>query len=161
MNIFYLDENPVVAAKSQCDKHVVKMPLESAQMLCTAHRVLDNIDVLAGQSLYKSTHVNHPCSVWVRESNEHYMWLYEHFIALCQEYTNRYGKQHLCFTKFEKPLWYVPENISKIGFSEPPACMPEYCKRSDSVTSYMVYYRYEKRAIAKWDRLKNIPYWMD
>ena len=160
LNIFYLDKDPIVAAKSQCDKHIVKMPLESAQMLCTAHRVLDNIDVLAGQHLYKATHINHPSSIWVRENKEHYMWLYEHFIALCQEYTNRYGKQHLCFTKFNLVLSHLPKNLPYSKFVDPPTCMPDYCKVDrDTVSSYRKYYVTEKRHIAEWKTKK--PEWYE
>jgi hypothetical protein len=159
MNIFYLDSDPVQAAKMICDKHVVKMPLESAQMLCTAHRVLDDVDVLAGQPLYKSTHKNHPSSKWVRKSQLNYMWLYEHFIALCDEYKERYGREHLTFTKLSKPLWYVPENISVDAFTEPPTCMPDHCIREDAISSYRMYYKTEKSSIAKWDKLENMPDW--
>ena len=77
MNIFYLDEDPEVAAIVQYNKHVVKMILESAQMLCTAHRYYDNDDVP-----YKTAHLNHPSTIWVRQNTKHYFWLYKHMLAL-------------------------------------------------------------------------------
>ena len=82
MNIFYLDKDPVKAAQLQYNKHVVKMILESAQMLCTVHRYFGNEDVP-----YKSTHLNHPSTVWARTNNRNYMWLYQHMMALGDEYT--------------------------------------------------------------------------
>ena len=84
MNIFVLDYNPKRAAQMQCDKHVVKMPLETAQILCSAFE--------PGTAPYKRTHYNHPCSVWGRESKVNYKWLIEHGLALSDEYTYRYGK---------------------------------------------------------------------
>ena len=95
MNIFYLHRDPVIAAKVQYNKHVVKMILESAQMLCTAHHHYDeDTDVP-----YKKAHYNHPSTIWTRESDEHYMWLFDHMCALGKEYTKRYGKIHLSITK--------------------------------------------------------------
>ena len=89
MNIFYLDKCPVKAASFQYNKHVVKMILESAQMLCTAHHLLGNTNVP-----YKPTHKNHPSAVWVRQNAKHYQWLYNHMLALGNEYTKRYNKIH-------------------------------------------------------------------
>ena len=86
MNIFVLDESPVVSAKYACDKHVVKMILESAQMLCSVQP--------EGTAPYKRTHYNHPCTKWVRESSRNYEWLLIHAYALCDEYTRRYDKVH-------------------------------------------------------------------
>ena len=95
MNIFYLDKDPVKAAQVQYNKHVVKMILESAQMLCTAHHVYGNPDDMP----YKQAHLNHPSTIWVRENSLHYDWLYAHMIALGLQYTYRYGKVHLSITK--------------------------------------------------------------
>ena len=72
MNIFYLDHDPVIAAQMSCDKHVVKMILESAQMLSTSHRVLDGDEYANEVGLYKLAHKNHPSTIWVRSSNEHW-----------------------------------------------------------------------------------------
>ena len=83
MNIFYIDTCPVKAAQMQCDKHVVKMVLESAQMLCAAHHVLEG----GAPVPYKLAHKNHPSTVWVRSNSKHYDWLYRHFKALSDEYT--------------------------------------------------------------------------
>ena len=90
MNIFYLHHSPYIAAKVQYNKHVVKMILESAQMLCTAHHVYGN----AEQKLnvpYKQAHLNHPSTIWARQCRANYRWLYLHMLALGNEYTKRYG----------------------------------------------------------------------
>ena len=91
MNIFYLDRNPEIAAQMMCDKHVVKMILESAQMLSTAHRVLDGDGYANKYGLYKSTHKNHPSAIWARTNGENYVWLWNNFDALRSEYSYRYG----------------------------------------------------------------------
>ncbi len=143
MNIFYLDECPIKAAEKQYNKHVVKMVLESAQMLCTAHHYFGNGDVP-----YKMTHVNHPSSKWVRESNEHYEWLYIHMLALGQEYKNRYGKDHLVIQKCKDVLHKLPPRIPKRGFKQPPQAMPDQYKHSDSVIAYWNYYIGEKHTVA-------------
>ena len=142
MNIFYLDKDPYKAAKHMYNKHVVKMILESAQLLCTAHIILDgdNADVP-----YKSTHKNHPSAIWTRESTANYAWLYFHMMALGDEYTKRYGKKHLTITKCEDTLSKLPNSILDIGFTPMPQCMPaEYKVPGDSVTAYWNYYEAEK-----------------
>ena len=144
MNIFYLDEDPEVAAIVQYNKHVVKMILESAQMLCTAHHeLLDEPDVP-----YKPAHVNHPSTIWCRQNTRHYFWLYEHMLALGHEYTNRYGKEHLSIIKCIKPLEQHPENIPHEPFEQPPQCMPDEYKDECSVKAYWNYYIGEKHTVA-------------
>ena len=98
MNIFYLHRDPVIAAKVQYNKHVVKMILESAQMLCTAHHCYGDKDQIQNVP-YKQAHLNHPSTVWTRRSKSTYMWLYNHMMALGDEYTKRYGKTHLSIIK--------------------------------------------------------------
>jgi len=99
MNIFYLDKDPVTAAILQYNKHVVKMILESAQMLCTAHHeLLDEPDVP-----YKPAHVNHPSTIWCRQNTRHYFWLYEHMLALGHEYTSLLELLHRRKTRSRKP----------------------------------------------------------
>ena len=105
MNIFYLHQDPVKAAQYQYNKHVVKMILESAQMLCTAHHC---IDTEFADVPYKIAHKNHPSTVWARRSANNYEWLYHHFVALSAEYKRRYGKDHLSYIKCkDKILLYI------------------------------------------------------
>jgi len=144
LNIFYLHEDPRKAAEYQYNKHVVKMILESAQMLCTAHHHFDNGDNVP----YKKAHYNHPSTIWVRENSLHYDWLYEHFVALQGEYHRRYGKTHLAFSKCYVPLMSHPENIPHEPFEQPPQCMPDEYKHKCSIQAYWNYYIGEKHIVA-------------
>ena len=147
MNIFYLDKCPDKAARLQYNKHVVKMILESAQMLCTAHHCYgdkwqrDNVP-------YKQAHLNHPSTIWARQSRPTYMWLYNHMMALGNEYTKRYGKTHLTITKCKDKLAKLPGGIFNVGFSQPPQAMPEEFKHKDSIIAYWQYYINDKSHIA-------------
>ena len=151
MNIFYLDSNPREAAQMMCDKHVVKMILESAQMLSTAHRVLDGNEIADSKGLYKMAHKNHPSTIWVRTNSSNYEWLWEHMDALMKEYTYRYGKHHAT-ERLTHYLWEFPRNISHGDFTDPPQCMPDYCKDEDTVLAYQTYYIVEKSNFAKWTK---------
>jgi len=145
MNIFYLDKDPAKAAKLQYNKHVVKMILESAQMLCTAHHCImgDDADVP-----YKIAHKNHPSTKWVRQSGQNYAWLYYHMIALGKEYENRYNKKHLSIIKCEDKLSILPGGILESGFEQPPQCMPDEYKDECSLQAYWNYYIGDKSHIA-------------
>ena len=148
MNIFILDNDPVIAAQEQCDKHVVKMIVESAQMLSTVHRMLDGtmerrpsksgamlqywkLNDERENTLYKACHFNHPSTVWTRECGLNYDWHYKHFIGLCDEYTYRYGKVHSTDTKLRVALKTKPQNIPhqnlmtpfKLAMSARPECI--------------------------------------
>ena len=144
MNIFYLDKCPKKAARLQYNKHVVKMILESAQMLCTAHHVYGNPNDVP----YKPAHLNHPSTIWVRENSLHYDWLYEHFVALQGEYYKGYNKTHLSFTKCYEPLMNHPENIPHEEFEQPPQAMPDKYKDKCSLQAYWNYYIGEKHIVA-------------
>jgi len=143
MNIFYLDKDPITAAVVQYNKHIVKMILESAQMLCAAHHILGNPNDVP----YKLAHKNHPCTIWVRENSLHYDWLYEHMMALGDEYTARYSKTHMSIDKC-KHLNIHPENIPHETFEQPPQCMPDEYKDKCSVQAYWNYYIGEKHVVA-------------
>ena len=142
MNIFYLSEDPVKAASFFYNRHVVKMILESAQLLCTAHVISDGE---AADVPYKVTHKNHPSAIWARESVSNYKWLYNHMIALGEEYTRRYGKKHLTILKCSGVLSKAPANVTKVEPTPMPQCMPDQYKvPGDSVTAYWNYYEAEK-----------------
>ena len=161
MNIFYLDRDPEIAAQMMCDKHVVKMILESAQMLSTTHRVLDGDDVANSKGLYKMAHRNHPSTKWVRHSYQNYKWLYTHMIALMQEYTYRYGKHHVTERLIE-PLGNFPKAFKNSfkTYTDPPQCMPDYCKNDDAVSAYQNYYILKKSDFATWKR-RDKPEWFN
>lgn len=138
MNVFYLDTDPVLAAQYQCDKHVVKMILETAQLLCSAK-------ILAGQKApYKLTHKNHPSAIWTRQAKGNYEWLLRHFQALCEEYTARYGRVHASQAHLSclKEIPNLPE-----GFTEPPQAMPDEYKRQNAVDAYRAYYHHKAETI--------------
>ena len=179
MNIFYLDHNVTKCAEMHNDKHVVKMILEYAQLLSTAHRVLDGT-LLVGISdkgrkstswilpdnrneiLYKATHLNHPSAVWVRQSDKNYLWLANMLVALCEEYTHRYGKTHkverdgLCYVLLKT----IPHSIANSDFTQPTPAMPDDVKilrevytdryEIDSLSSYRNYYLKNKSHLANW-----------
>ena len=155
MNIFFLDWDVNKCAKDHCDKHVVKMILETAQLLCSAHYMTDRP---TDQVPYKLSHKNHPCSIWVRESLSNYLYLCELGLALSKEYTNRYGKRHKSQDVIE---WCVTNkvNIFDKGFTEPPKAMPEEYKVVDVVESYRNYYRGVKMGFAVWKNGQE-PNWL-
>ena len=161
MNIFYLHRDPKKAARYQYNKHVVKMILESAQMLCTAHRVLDGDEPADRFELYKKAHTNHPCSIWVRESMFNYRWLWVHMMALGEEYTYRYGKEHLTIRKLGKLLERLPHNIPRTMMTEFPQCMPDEYKSDNTVEAYQSYYINEKANIATWNKNREQPEWFN
>jgi hypothetical protein len=177
MNIFYLHQDPVKCAQAHLDKHVVKMILEYAQLLSTAHRILDGTEstVLSESGrkkkvwqlpdhrdsvLYSCTHANHPSAVWARQTSCNYEWLYSLFVATCDEYTYRYGKVHLTDTKLRSVLKQHPKSIGKSMIWQPPTpAMPDECKvGNDHLTSYQKYYIDKKADMAKWTN-REPPEW--
>lgn len=175
MNIFYLHPNNRTCAQYHVDKHVVKMILEYAQLMSTAHRVLDGKPVkektAAGRNivrwklgdwreslLYKASHINHPSAVWTRASNENYYWLYHMWLELLGEYTYRYGKTHAT-ANLAPWLADMPQNIPLKPFTEPTPAMPDQYKVSgNSVESYRNYYRGAKVSFANWKK-RPVPEW--
>ena len=143
MNIFVLDIDPATAAQMHLDKHVVKMPLETAQMLCTINAGYD-IPVP-----YKPTHKNHPCTVWANTSRANYLWLVELGLNLCKEYTYRYKKVHAC-QKIIESLAACPTQIHSETLTDFAQAMPIDCKKDDAVQAYHYYYKQYKSHIAKW-----------
>ncbi len=160
MNIFILSRNARLCAIYHGNKHVVKMILETALLLCSAHIVLDNIMVIEDVELYKLTHKNHPCAIWARTSSANYEWLYDLFYELCDEYTHRYGKVHLCDIKLKNVLVFVPKNIHKGPMTNFALAMPDDCKQKDAVESYRNYYRTYKQHICQWKK-RPIPDWFE
>ena len=181
MNIFYLHDDPKIAAETSCDKHVVKMILESAQLLSTCHRVQDGTEYYDKTKngrkikrwrhpnpnmeaiLYKAGWLNHPSTKWLFESAYNYLWLYKHFIALNEEYKKRYNHtdDHVAVQKLGELLKFPPSNalINKRATPIKPA-MPEHCKiKDDPVASYRKYYIIEKRRFATWKSPSKMPEW--
>lgn len=154
MNIFYLHRDPVKAAEIQYNKHVVKMILESAQMLSTAHHhYADILGYDKSYIPYKKAHYNHPSTIWARQNSRQYYWLFHHMLALGNEYRQRYDKIHLSITKCFIPLQNCPVGMPLFeNFTEPPQCMPDkYKVPGDSVAAYWNYYINEKYNVANSD----------
>lgn len=154
MNIFVLDTDPKKCAVYHNDKHVVKMILETAQLLCGSHHVTESQYEIP----YKLSHKNHPCSIWVRECIENYIWLCDLGLELCAEYTYRYGKRHKSQDIIEWCLMNTP-NIPTNGDVTPFAlAMPDECKVGTAIDSYRAYYMVEKRSLASWKN-RQTPEW--
>jgi hypothetical protein len=183
LNIFFLDKNPEKCAQMHVDRHVTKMVLEYAQLLSTAHRVLDGVLTVGlsqsgrkqqryilsderQQMLYSATHINHPSAVWVRQSSANYMWLAELLEECCKEYTYRYGKIHKVESSGLMQILknVFPINISDKPFTEPTPAMPDECKvPGDSIQSYHNYYWSNKKHLWSWKGKINSrerPRWM-
>ena len=154
MNIFFLDTDVKKCAEYHCDKHVVKMILETAQLLCSAHHITNQV---TDQVPYKLSHKNHPCSIWVRTSLSNYLYLCELGLELCKEYTYRYEKRHKSQDVIE---WCVTNkvNICDKGLTEPPKAMPDEFKVKDVVESYRNYYMGAKKTFATWKK-REVPIW--
>jgi len=182
MNIFILSKDPVKAAQLQCDKHVVKMIVESAQMLSTAHRMLDGTETRrrskSGKTmskyweladsredvLYKAVHMSHPCTIWTMDSCENYNWHYEHFIALCDEYKYRYDKTHSTDTLLRDVLIELPENIPMMEQTPFPLAMkdyPECIALGDPVKAYRAFYQTKQSRFRMAWTNRNIPNWFE
>ena len=154
MNIFILDKDVKKCAQYHCDKHVVKMILETAQLLCGVHHMTDQV---TDQVPYKLSHKNHPCAIWSRESLSNYLYLCDLGLELCKEYTYRYGKRHKSQDVIEWCVTNKP-NICDKEFTEPARAMPNEYKVDSVVESYRNYYIGEKSKIAVWKN-REIPEW--
>lgn len=152
MNIFVLSDNVKEVAEWHLDKHCVKMPLESAQMLCTA------LHINGGQNIpYKPAHVKHPCTLWTAQSRANFLWLCDLGFALCDEYTFRYGKIHKCrevITFCEKNYDILPD----LPMTQFVQAMPDEYKNLNPIEGYREYYRKAKNHIAIWSK-RDVPYW--
>ena len=177
MNVFYLDKNASECAKMHCDKHTVKMIIEYAQLMSTAHRVLDGIEYYGRTKnnrkikrwklnseleyiLYKASHINHPSGIWVRQSEKNYLWLYELWTELNKEFMYRYDhdKSHESFRKLKEALYRPPMNIPNGHWTEPTPAMPDDVKNESSLVSYRNYYIKYKQHLAKWKKREE-PHW--
>lgn len=140
MNIFVLDEDPCISAIHLHNRHIVKMILESAQMLSTTINILEK---RKDENLLKPSFINHPCTKWVRESKENYIWLLNHFKALLEEYTYRYNRIHL-YNDLIDVFENIPNNFSQYSLTPFAQAMPEPFKHNDSILAYRRYYIHTK-----------------
>jgi hypothetical protein len=177
MNIFYLHHDPKTCAQMHNDKHVVKMIIEYAQLMSTAHRILDGEEYVGltenGRRikrwrlhderetvLMKASHINHPSGLWTRSNRDNYIWLYRLWFYLCKEYTFRYGRTHAC-ERLTEVLYVPPYSITNSEFYPPTPAMPDIYKvKGDSLTSYHNYYRGGKQHLASWKN-REVPSWFN
>jgi hypothetical protein len=180
MNIFYLSKNIEECAAQHVDSHCSKMIIEYAQLMSTAHRVLDG-EMYYGKTkngrkikrwkvpeaarerlLYKASHVNHPSAIWVRENDMNYRWLYKLWQQLNEEFIYRgfkNGEYHETYKKLKGQLWFSPKNITRGLTTTPMAqAMPDDVKNQCSIVAYRDYYNKYKQHLAKW-RNRPIPEW--
>ena len=155
MNIFVLDETPQLSAQYQCDKHVVKMVTETAQMLSTVKTEM-GLD-----APYRPTHKHHPCTRWVKESRENYFWAWNLGYALGEEYTYRYGKVHKAWLKFSEGHLDIPDDIEfpNEGLTAFAQAMPDEYKSDDAVKAYRDYYIGEKSHLFQYKN-RDVPDWI-
>ena len=179
MNVFYLHDDPKECAQMHCDAHASKMCVEYAQLMSTAHRVIDgnlwygrttngrkiaryfHPDAELQTVLYLASHINHPSNIWVRQCADNYNWLYSMWAELCKEYRHRYGRTHESYRKLEYHLCIPPMNIADAEFTQPTPAMNSYPHciiEGDSITSYRNFYWEDKRSFAKWSK-RAAPYW--
>jgi hypothetical protein len=180
MNIFYLDNDPRQCAEWAVDRHVVKMIVETAQLLSTAHRVLDGkeqkmvyekngktrsktvwyLDDDRDTIIYRATHINHPSAIWARQSVENYNWLVDYLFALGDEYTYRYEKKHKTMSEMSYMLASPPFNLKDWDWTTPLCAMPDEYKISDDpVVNYRELYKYGKAHLHKWKK-RQPPEWI-
>lgn len=170
MNLFLLHKNLKICARQHCDRHVVKMILELAQLLSTAWWIAnpeDAEELFQEGIIYKKTHVNHPVAIWTREHENNYVLVAELAIELCNEYTFRYGKVH----KTEEKILFFMDNIPQLDKSKkdlvgpwnttpPKQCFPDHLKNKNPIKGYRNYYNECKRHIFSWKK-RQIPVWIE
>ena len=179
MNFFYLDEDPWQSIEYHCDKHLIKMILESAQLLCTAHWISEYVghiprkltseewnEVKKHKTIeprpfaYLPTMHNHPCTIWARTTLDNYEWLVCYAIALNEEYRYRYGKDHksVCNVILKLP---EPVSLPRDKLTPFAQAMPDELKGSDGVKAYRRFYHKDKATFATWKGRDRPPWWVD
>jgi hypothetical protein len=183
MNLFFLDNDLDKCAEYHVDKHIVKMPLEAAQLLCTAmwvdkvlgfcpHKLdkeerkellkakaeVKDLPIPERPSPYLPTMENHPCSIWTRSSLDNFEWVHCYANALNDEYHYRYGKQHKSVVEVVNAL-PEPKNLPRKGLTPFGMAMPEDLQDPDDVIgSYRLFYHTDKATFATWSH-RDKPYW--
>jgi hypothetical protein len=176
MNIFVLDNDPQYAAIMMCDKHVVKMIVESCQLMSTAHHVLDGQEIVrvakngrkfhtyettnlpGSPNFLRCTMINHPCTIWTRESISNYQWVWVHTNELLHQYSIRYNKDHTYTNLVKQTLVNAPRKLQALQQTPFAQAMPDQYKNRDAVEAYRQYYIHEKARFAKW-KAGNTPLW--
>lgn len=156
MNVFLLDSDIQKAVRYMCDRHIVKMPVESAQMLCTAHQYYGSYH----PSFYGISHLHHPWTIWTRRTNSNYQWHFQLFMLMCQEYRRRFHRVHEVDWLLTDALSQPPELIALGDLTEFPLTMPVEYRQSDPVQSYRDFYIGHKLYFARWRYPGITPDWV-
>jgi|TARA_R110002012_G_scaffold321050_1_gene547221 hypothetical protein len=179
MNIFILDDDIDKCAEYHVDKHIVKMPLEAAQMLCTNHwinkylghipRKLESHEWQVIKEAktnkvrdfpYLPTMYNHPCTIWARQSLDNYEWLYCYALALNDEYGYRYGKSHKSVQEVVLRL-PDPVQLPRTGLTQFVMAMPDDLKSENPIQSYRQFYHKDKATFASWKGRNKPDWWLE
>ena len=185
MNLFYLDDDLDKCAEAHVDKHIVKMPLEVAQILCTTIWIdrhlgfvprelnkeeRDHLNQLKNEikhlpseerplTPYLPMMYNHPCTIWARSSLDNHEWTHCYGNALGEEYRYRYGKQHKSVTVINNLP--DPIDLERVGFTTFGLAMPDILKDYENpIQSYRDYYHLDKATFASWTG-RPTPAWWD
>lgn len=154
MNIFYLDSDPTKCAQAHYDKHVVKMILETAQILSSSYHIYNNNP---DYRIYKLTHKNHPSVKWCNQSVNNWNWLRQLGLALGKEYTRRYGRKHKSAIVIEN--MQTPIGMPSADFTPPPMVMDDKYKTDDTILSYRWMYVEQKSNLRSYTN-RCEPDWM-
>jgi len=186
MNLFYLDEDLEKCAQYHVDKHVSKMILEAAQIICTNLTVDHLFGDLPGKLnseqnkklsdfrkeqkelpqedrlfMYLPTMQNHPSTIWARSSLENFYWTHCYAHALAEEYRYRYGKAHKSFWEVINKL-PDPKHMVDRGFTTFGLAMPDQLKDYDNpIESYRMYYMLDKATFASWKHRDKPDWWKE
>jgi hypothetical protein len=162
MNRFIIEQDVNDIAKSLCDQHVVKMPLEEAQMLCTSlwHHAPDYAEAC---KLYKPVHQKHPCTLWAMENRANYRWAYSLYTAMLCEYHHRYGKWHGA-GKHSRALYNGRHLLPDGDVTPHPQCFSGHddCKTDEDypIEAYRAFYKVDKMSFARWNNGRSMPEWL-
>ena len=162
MNRFIVDYDVVSIAQSLCDQHIVKMPLEECQMLCTALWHI-NPEYAEENDLYKPVHVKHPCTLWAMHSRSNFLYAFNLYDAMLLEYTHRYGKIHGA-SKHRFALGNAPKFIPELGITKHPQCFSglDHLKTDEflPVNAYREFYKVDKISFARYNKGREMPEWL-
>lgn len=159
MNIFYLDTSPVLAAQYHADKHIGKMMIEGAQLLFTSYHVMTGMD-----TPWKPTHRNHPCTLWLMESQWNHDWLAMLVGFLQVEWTYRWGRGSHKAAKMVEDFFVTSNPWPSVKWpsyvpTKPALAIADDCKMDDPVESYRQYYRKHKVHLHSWT-VRGAPDWL-
>ena len=162
MNRFIVDEDPIIIAESLCDQHIVKMPLEEAQMLCTAlwHHAPEYAEK---KGLYKPVHQKHPCTLWAMHSRSNFMYAYRLYVAMLVEYTKRYSRIHGA-SKHKNAIFFGSTYLPELGLTKHPQCFSGMDElKTDEflpINAYRAFYKADKLKFARYNKGREMPAWL-